>query len=100
MLGDLVISIDEDGDRLRVDPVSRQQRAQHPEEETQQDHFHFQSFSCRSHLEKEADVTRVCVCADHQRSPVQVVGSVSCDHSYWNIDDVIDQQLQRKNTQS
>ena len=38
----------------------------------------------------------VCVCADHQLSPVQVVGSVACYNRYWNIHDVIDHQLKRK----
>lgn len=31
----LIISINEDGDHLRVDAMSRQQRAQHPEEDTE-----------------------------------------------------------------
>lgn len=56
VLGDLVISINEDGDHLRVDPMSRQQRAEHPEEETQQYNFISRCFSCRIHLKKEADV--------------------------------------------
>lgn len=37
------------------------------------------------------------MCAGLQLSPVQVVGSVSCNNSYWNIDDIIDLQLEKKN---
>lgn len=86
MLGDLVISINEDGDHVGVDAMSRQQRAQHPEETTTAFTFPQLLPVC------------VCVCAEHHLSPVQIVGSVSCYNSYWNIDDVIDQQLEKKHS--
>lgn len=74
VLEDLVVSVDEDGDHVRVDPLSRQQRAQHPEEERQQQHFHFQTYPCRIHLKKEANVIYAC--------QVYVCVLVSSSHLY------------------
>lgn len=63
-----------------------EQRAQHPEEGTD------------VYVSRGRCSVCVCVCADPQRSPVQVVGSVPGYNSYWDVEDVIDQQLQKKDS--